>query len=157
MAGIPVGAKLYYKFEENNFDQKISELLRELGTIINPPTSLKETIVPLIEAPAPVKTPTLAAIQTQTLPSIPIDNPVKKWDVKEVVGWLDKQNTVLADFKEFFEEEMITGDALIELAAFASKEDMPTVLTFLKETFEGRKIGQYLTLIQALKQLILKS
>jgi len=131
--------------------------LRELGTIINPPTSLKDTIVPLIEVPAPVKTPTPVAIQTQTLPSIPIDNPVKKWDVKEVVGWLEKQNTVLADFKEFFEEELITGDALIELAAFASKENMPTVLTFLKETFEGRKIGQYLTLIQALKQLILKS
>jgi len=138
--GFMLGTKLYYKFEENNFDSKMKDLFREVDTFTRPQKLVKENsgvgvgILPKIEITPP--------------PGIPVE----KWDVKGVVEWLETDN-YLSEFKQRFMEERINGISLIELASYVSKESLPVVLTFLTESFGNKKMGERLSLIHALKSL----
>jgi len=131
--GFMLGTKLYYKIDEANFETKMNNVFKELGGLIKPN---KESAG---------ATPNTDASQSQ-----PSAKSIDKWKVQDVMEWLEKDE-VLIVFKQKFEEEHITGKALLELAHMVSK--VPNALSFLNDEFGRRKAGEYLELLYALRKL----
>jgi len=131
--GILLGSKLYYKFDENNFEATFKNLMKAIGTK-GRPTSEK-------------------LIKELTKPLEPIikENAISKWKVEDVAQWLEEN--YLSQYKEKFITEKMTGVALLKLASALSKESFPTVLAVLEKLFGVVPCGDLLTLISALEKL----
>jgi len=136
--GIMLGAKLYFKFGQTNYEAKLKELFKEVGHVVKTLNAVKEVFAtpPKIEDAQPS----------------PAGLPLEKWTLKDVVEWLEKDE-ILSEFKQIFEAERITGIALLELTAYIKNEKLPKVLKFLIENYGKKKSGEYLVLINALRNL----
>jgi len=135
--GILLGAKLYYQFDEKNFEATFASLVKVLGT--------KGKLNPL-------KSSNKEESSVGPLALVSKENPISKWTVEDVTQWLEKNH--LLQYKEKFVKEEITGVALLQLSSSLSKENFPTVLAVLEKLFGVVSYGNVLTLISALNKLL---
>jgi len=136
--GILLGEKLYYPFDETNFEATFNKLVKVIGN-----KGKLRPEKPITKEVLSVATPLVAVSK---------ESSIRKWTVDDVAQWLEKSD--LSQYKKKFVKEKMTGVALLELASSLSKESFPTVLAVLEKLFGVVPCGDLLTLISALKNLL---
>jgi len=134
--GLLLGQKLYYAFEEENFETTFKSLVTALGD---------DGKIGRISTP-----------RHDRVESLPLNeksqHTIRKWEVEDVIKWLQKEK--LTQYQEVFTEQKINGVALLELASITNKDPLPVLLTLLKEELGGLTLGDRLMMTSALKELV---